>query len=562
MSDNLLLTSLWLVPLIGSGAVLLVPKGAERHVKAVATAFCTFGFLLTLVALFAYVGGGPAAAPLAERAANNVVTIDGGDASVDESRGVGDLVVRRPWIPAFRIEYYLGLDGISAGLVALTGLISLLACLASWGVEKQVRGYYALFLLLVASMTGVFLALDLVLFYVFFEVMLLPMYFLIALWGGENREYAAIKFLLYTLFGSVFILVAVLILYFWPGDAAVGAFRGGTFDVVALSTIASTTGYYGRWIQDWIFALLLVGFLVKLPSFPFHTWLPDAHVQAPTPISMILAGVLLKVGGYGLIRLAWPLAPAGAMDWSYVVAALGVFSIIYGALAAMAQSDFKKLVAYSSISHMGYVTLGMAAMNLAGGTGYYAYGVNGAMYMMLAHGITSAAMFFLVGVIYDRAHTRDLDRLGGLNDAMPVYGAVSYVIFFGSMGLPGLCGFVAEIFVVLAAFHYDPWLGVLAAAAVVLTAGYILWTIQRVFLGRNEAWKGLPDLSTREVVIAAPLVVLTVLMGIFPQPLILRWMSPSVDRVVRGVAEGSTRNAAGPMAEADDADRPQVARAR
>ncbi|MBN9326600.1 MAG: flagellar type III secretion system pore protein FliP [Cellulomonas sp.] len=441
---------MWLVPLIGAGVVLLLPKGAERSVKYVATAFTAAAFLLTLVALAIYVSGGAAAAPLAERAARNVLTYQNGAIAVDESRGLGDLVVRRAWMPAFNIQYYLGLDGVSVSLVVLTGLISLLACLASWGIEKQVRGYYSLFLLLVASMTGVFLALDLVLFYVFFEVMLLPMYFLIALWGGEDREYAAIKFLLYTLFGSVFILVAILILYFWPGDVPVAGFAAGTFDLVALTAIASTTAYYGRWIQDWVFVLFLIGFLVKLPSFPFHTWLPDAHVQAPTPISMILAGVLLKVGGYGLVRLAWPLAPAGALDWSSITAAVGVFSIIYGALAAMAQTDFKKLVAYSSISHMGYVTLGMSVMNLAGGAGYYAYGVNGAMYMMLAHGVTSAAMFFLVGVIYDRAHTRDLDQLGGLNDVMPVYGAVSYVIFFGSMGLPGLCGFVAEIFVVLA----------------------------------------------------------------------------------------------------------------
>ncbi|WP_337175257.1 NADH-quinone oxidoreductase subunit M [Paludisphaera sp.] len=544
MSDQLLLTSLWLVPLIGAGVVLLLPRGAERHAKHVATAFSAAALALAVYALVLYVGDDRSAASLADRAASG-----------------GFLTARHDWIPAFKIQYFLGLDGISVSLILLTSLTTLLACLASWPIEKQPRGYYSLFLLLAATMTGVFLALDLFLFYVFFEVMLLPMYFLIAIWGGEDREYAAIKFLLYTLFGSVFILVAILILYFWTGDAPAGDFRGGSFDIVKLTGIASTTGYYGRWIQDWVFVLFLVGFLVKLPSFPFHTWLPDAHVQAPTPISMILAGVLLKIGGYGMIRLAWPLAPAGALDWSYAVAALGVFSIVYGALAAMAQTDFKKLVAYSSVSHMGYVTLGLAAMNLAGGGAYYAYGVNGAMYMMLAHGITSAAMFFLVGVIYDRAHTRDLDRLGGLNDVMPVYGAVSYVIFFGSMGLPGLCGFVAEVFVVLAAFHYSVPMGILAAAAVVLTAGYILWTIQRVFLGRNEAWKGLPDLSPREVGISVPLVVLTVLMGVFPQALILRWMSPSVDRMVAGVASGATQ-AAGPMA--DHADQPPavVAEAR
>jgi NADH-quinone oxidoreductase subunit M len=396
-------------------------------------------------------------------------------------------------------------------------------------------------------MIGVFISLDLFLFYVFFEVMLLPMYFLIGIWGGPNREYAAIKFLLFTLFGSVFILVAILILYFWQSTVDAGAFKAHSFDLVLLTRIASETSYYGRGVQWWIFILFFIGFIVKLPSFPFHTWLPDAHVEAPTPISMILAGVLLKIGGYGMVRLAWPLAPAGAYDWSFFVAALGVFSILYGALVAMAQTDFKKLVAYSSVSHMGYVTLGMAVMSIFTADGlakadprFYSYGVNGAMFMMLAHGITSAGMFFLVGVIYDRAHTRDLSKLGGLNDIMPLYGAISYVIFFGSMGLPGLCGFVAEVFVVLAAFNYSVTLAVLAAAAVILTAGYILWTVQRVFLGRNEAWKGLPDMDAREITIAVPLVVLTVAMGILPQTLILSWMSPSVDTLVRGIVSART----------------------
>jgi len=312
-------------------------------------------------------------------------------------------------------------------------------------------------------------------------------------------------------------------------------FTGHSFDIVELTGVATRTGYYGRSIQSWVFVLFLIGFLIKLPSFPFHTWLPDAHVEAPTPISMILAGILLKIGGYGLIRLAWPLAPAGAHDWAYFVAALGVFSILYGALVAMAQTDFKKLVAYSSVSHMGYVTLGLAAMNLSTSPQYYAYGVNGAMFMMLAHGITSAGMFFLVGVIYDRAHTRDLNKLGGLNNIMPLYGAISYVIFFGSMGLPGLCGFVAEVFVVLAAFNYSILLAVLAATAVVLTAGYILWTLQRVFLGRSERWKGLPDMDLREIVVAVPLVVLTIAMGVFPNTLVLRWVSPSVGEMVNSV---------------------------
>ncbi|HWU39724.1 MAG TPA: NADH-quinone oxidoreductase subunit M, partial [Candidatus Acidoferrum sp.] len=449
------------------------------------------------------------------------------------------------------INYQLGYDGISLPLVLLTSFISMLAMMASWSVKKQVKGYLILFLILETGMLGVFLALDFFLFYVFWEVMLLPMYFLIGIWGGPDREYAAIKFLLFTLFGSVFILVAVLILFFWPGDIRPGdttgaqslynatgqvqPFTGHSFDIVELMGVATKTGYYGRAIQSWVFVLFLIGFIIKLPSFPFHTWLPDAHVEAPTPISMILAGILLKIGGYGLIRLAWPLAPAGAHDWAYFVAALGVFSILYGALVAMAQTDFKKLVAYSSVSHMGYVTLGLAAMNLLTSPQYYAYGVNGAMFMMLAHGITSAGMFFLVGVIYDRAHTRDLNKLGGLNNIMPLYGAISYVIFFGSMGLPGLCGFVAEFFVVVAAFNYSKLLAVLAATAVVLTAGYILWTLQRVFLGRSETWKGLPDIDLREIVVAVPLVVLTIAMGVFPNTLVLSWVSPSVGEMVNSV---------------------------
>ena len=549
MSDDLLLTLLWLLPAAGALLVLFLPKRAETAIKGVTLAITLATFALTLVALAAYVEpGSRASASLADRAANNVLRSEtpGGELSRSDEgdKGTNDLVVRKAWIPYFNIQYFVGLDGISLSLVLLTGLVSVLSCLASWNIDKQVKGYFSLYLVLMASMMGVFVALDLFLFYVFFEVMLLPMYFLIGVWGGENREYAAIKFLLYTLFGSVFILVAVLILYFWRGDVAVPGFKAHTFDIVELTRIASTTAYYGLSIQRWVFVLFLIGFCIKLPSFPFHTWLPDAHVQAPTPISMILAGVLLKIGGYGLIRLAWPLAPLGAYDLAFYVACLGVFSILYGALVAMAQTDFKKLVAYSSVSHMGYVTLGMAAMNLSPDPRYYAYGVNGAMYMMIAHGITSTGMFFLVGVIYERAHTRDLNKLGGLYNIMPAYGAISFLIFFGSMGLPGLCGFIAEVFVVLSAFNYSILLAILAAAAVILTAGYILWTLQRVFLGNSERYRGLPDLNLREWIIAIPLVVLTVALGIFPQSLLLSWMGPSVDRMVRSVAVATAPAAA------------------
>ena len=289
MSDNLLLSSLWLLPVIGLVILLFVPQRNDAAIRWVSLAATLATFVASLVILAVFLTENRAQTSLRERAPNNVVTValGGEQITVDESRGQYDLVVRRPWIPYFNIQYYLGLDGISLSLVVLTGLVSVLACLASWNISKQVKGYFALFLLLVASMMGVFISLDLFLFYVFFEVMLLPMYFLIGIWGGPRREYAAIKFLLYTLFGSVFILVAILILYFWPGDAAAGGFRAHTFDLVQLTTIASETSYYRRDIQWWVFILLFIGFSIKLPAFPFHTWLPDAHVEAPTPISPV-----------------------------------------------------------------------------------------------------------------------------------------------------------------------------------------------------------------------------------------------------------------------------------
>jgi len=475
-----LLSIVTYTPLAGALLLMLpVFKGKDDAVRWAANGIAFVGFLVSLPLWFWF----------------------------DRGAAGFQFVEQAEWIPSIGVRYFFGVDGISVLLILMTTLLGFIAILSSWtAVTERVRQYYVFLLLLQTGMLGVFCALDMFLFYLFWEVMLVPMYFLIGIWGGARRLYAAIKFFLYTLVGSVVMLLGILALYF-RSRTVPGFEEAGTFDY----TTWLQMGIPGE-LQGWVFLAFFLGFAIKVPMFPFHTWLPDAHVEAPTAGSVILAGVLLKMGTYGFIRFSLPLLPEATLQAVPWMVTLSIIAIIYAALVTIVQKDMKKLIAYSSVSHLGFVMLGMFALN--------PLGMEGSVLQMINHGLSTGGLFLIVGILYERRHTKAIADFGGIASVMPVFATLTLILFLASMGLPTLNGFVGELMILQGAFAANPVWAYWAVLGIVLGAAYLLWLYQRVFWGKitHEENKTLSDLNARELVTLVPLVVLCFWIGLYPKP--------------------------------------------
>ena len=493
--DSWILTIVTFLPLLGTLFIMLLPNHHHVSIKHSAWFFSILTFVASLCLLFRF---DPVATGM-------------------------QFVVDVPWVSQLGISYHVGIDGISLLLVLLTTFLTSIAVLSTFSaVEHSHKGFYASLLLLETGMLGVFVTLDLFMFYVFWEVMLIPMYFLIGIWGGQRRIYAAIKFVLFTMVGSLLMLVALLVLYF-QYHAVFGEY---TFDLLKITGMPLT-----REMQMWLFAAFALAFAIKVPMWPFHTWLPDAHVEAPTAGSVILAGVLLKMGTYGFIRFCLPIFPVATFEFMPFISVLAVIGIIYGALVAMVQKDVKSLVAFSSVSHMGFIMLGMMALNLQG--------MEGSIMQMINHGISTGALFILVGMIYERRHTRLISEYGGLAGRVPVYSTFFMIVLLSSIGVPGTNGFIGEFTILLGTWSYNKIYAILAASGVIFAACYMLWMYQRVFYGKitNPANEKLTDLNLREKVVLVPLVIMIFWIGFYPKPF-FKIMEPSVKTIIAQVEKG------------------------
>lgn len=475
MIDWPILSTVTFLPLIGALFILFIndnSEAAKRNIKNVALFTSLFVFILSLIIWGEF----------------------------NRSSPDFQMVERVAWLGS-GIEYHMGVDGISVLFVVLSAFLMPFCILASWeNIKDRLKAYMIAFLILETMIIGVFCALDAVLFYVFFEGSLIPMFIIIGVWGGPRRVYASFKFFLYTLLGSVLMLVGIMAIYA----------KTGTMDIAKLLTMDSPFPYH---MQIWLWIAFFASFAVKVPMWPVHTWLPDAHVEAPTAGSVILAGVLLKLGGYGFLRFSLPMFPDASATLAPFVITLSVIAIIYTSLVALVQEDMKKLIAYSSVAHMGYVTMGIFTANI--------YGIQGAIFQMLSHGIVSAALFLCVGVIYDRMHTRDISAYGGLVKVMPKYAVVFLIFTMANIGLPGTSGFIGELMTLIGVFKYNTWFAVFAATGVIFSAAYALYLYRRVIFGalEKESLKALLDLSLREKIILYPMIVLTIFFGVYPTPI-------------------------------------------